>query len=360
MPYGNLMITNSIKLTLLQVLTTTLAIAEPLIQPGDHVAIVGNTFADQLRCYGYFETRLVQQCPGISLRNLGWAGDTVTVGERPTNFPKEDETLRAHKTDVLLLCFGMGEALAGESGLAEFNQGLKERIQHYRAQQYNGSTAPRLILVSPIRGQDLGPLTPRFTEQANTRASITLLMQHQAKEAGIGFMDLFSAPMPEGKWTTNGIHLNDAGYRWISRIMMDQLFPDQPWQPSGFAGDWMQQPDLTDAYYALYIDDRRVTSAPQTAWNRGLSLSLPPDPKVETLRAAIIEKNAQFTYSWKALNQVHIVGERKNSNSGRALPEEVVAFHQLTIDHEQALQKLVPDARNRSVKLLPDPERKQP
>ena len=52
-----------------------------MIRPGDSVAIVGNTFADQMRKHGYFETLLRQrvQGEGVSFRNLGWPGDTLTA-----------------------------------------------------------------------------------------------------------------------------------------------------------------------------------------------------------------------------------------------------------------------------------------
>ena len=52
------------------------------------------------------------------------------------------------------------------------------------------------------------------------------------------------------------------------------------------------------------------------------------------LRESIITKNKQFLYSWRALNQVHIVGERKKSPSGKALPGEVIEFAKLTGKHE--------------------------
>jgi lysophospholipase L1-like esterase len=333
----------------------------PLIQPGDHVAIVGNTFADQLRKYGYFETLLAQECPGISVRNLGWAGDTVSLRERPTNFPREDETLAAHKTDVILLSFGMSEAFAGPAGIEPFKTDLEKRVHHYKEQRYNTRTPPRLILVSPIRGQDLGHRTPRFSAQVKERALYTLAMKHLAADENIGFMDLFTSVLPaDQRLTTNGIHLNEAGYRWISRRMIGQVFPDQPWQPTGFAGDGLIARDLAPGYHALYLDDKRVTTATHEDWARGMALELPADPQVEKLRTAIVDKNAQFTFSWKALNQVHIVGERKKSNSGRALPEEVLAFNQLTLEHEAALQALIPETRIHSWKLLPDPERTLP
>ena len=50
------------------------------------------------------------------------------------------------------------------------------------------------------------------------------------------------------------------------------------------------------------------------------------------------DKNLQFTYSWKALNQVHIVGERKKSRSGQALPNEVIEFYRLAKRKDEALR----------------------
>ena len=78
----------------------TFASAEAPIQPGDRIAIIGNTFADQLRIHGYLETLLLQQTrqDPVSIRNLGWGGDMLTARDRPTGFPAEAATLTAQKT----------------------------------------------------------------------------------------------------------------------------------------------------------------------------------------------------------------------------------------------------------------------
>ncbi|MFT5106457.1 MAG: hypothetical protein ACI9UA_002080, partial [Pseudoalteromonas tetraodonis] len=81
-------------------LAASYAHAESPIRSGDRIAIVGNTFADQLRIHGYLETLLRQQSD-ISVRNLGWAGDMLTARDRPTGFPTEESTLTEHKTDVI-------------------------------------------------------------------------------------------------------------------------------------------------------------------------------------------------------------------------------------------------------------------
>ena len=84
----------------------------------------------------------------------------LTARDRPTGFPTEESTLTAHKTDVIIACFGMGESFAGEKGLEEFKSQLKALIDSHTGKKYNGKSKVRLILVSPIAYEDLGKLTP--------------------------------------------------------------------------------------------------------------------------------------------------------------------------------------------------------
>jgi hypothetical protein len=66
------------------------------------------------------------------------------------------------------------------------------------------------------------------------------------------------------------------------------------------------------------------------------------------------DKNQQFVYGWKALNQVHIVGERKSSPSGQALPAEVIAFKRLADEQDEALlRRPVPLALTHTWQLTP-------
>ncbi len=92
-----------------------LAKADSPLLPGIRIAIVGNTFADQLCSHGYLETLLLQHWreEPVSIRNLGWAGDMLSARDRPTNFPTEESTLRDHQTDVIIACFGMGGVFRG-------------------------------------------------------------------------------------------------------------------------------------------------------------------------------------------------------------------------------------------------------
>ena len=371
--------------------------AESPVRPGDHIAFVGNTFADQLRSHGFLETLLLQRSAGnpVSIRNLGWAGDMLTVRDRPTNFPTEASTLEAHKTDVIIACFGMGESFAGESALVEFKNNLIAFIASHHAKKYNGKSAARLVLVSPIAYENLGARTPRWQERNREIASYTQLMNETATNAGVPFIDLYgpTAELMKGKntpkLTDNGINLNDYGYWCVSRTLADALLPGEaPWllsvdaktgRASGrganisdvkskgkmlsFAVQELAWPslaapvkgqghsqlkrnldqliikNLAPGNYRLVVEGKPVATASHIQWAAGLGLnSTPAHVNLESYRKSIYDKNAHFVYSWKALNQVHIVGERRKSPSGRALPAEVIEFNKLTNQKDKALE----------------------
>ncbi len=385
--------------------------AESPVRPGDHVAFVGNTFADQLRSHGYLETLLLQRSAGnpVSIRNLGWAGDMLTARDRPTNFPTEASTLAAHKTDVIIACFGMGESFAGESGLAEFQNQLNAFIASHRTRKYNGKSVVRLVLVSPIAHENLGARTPRWQERNREIAVYTHLMNETATKAGVPFVNLYgpTAELMKGKstpkLTDNGINLNDYGYWCVSRALADALLPGSaPWVLSVDAKsgkstgrgarisqakftntalaftvqelawpslaapgkgqvhpqlkrnlDQLSIKNLKPGNYRLVVDGKPVATASHIQWAAGLGLnSTPAHADLESYRKSIYDKNAHFVYSWKALNQVHIVGERRKSPSGRALPAEVIEFNKLTNQKDEALRSGI-RLKSREWRLVP-------
>ena len=389
------------------------AMASPLaaadaapIRPGDRVAIVGNTFADQLRIHGYLETLLLQHSEDdpILIRNLGWGGDMLTARDRPTGFPSEESTLAAHRTDVIIACFGMGESFAGEAGIDGFKRDLADFIASHQGKRYNGETEVRLVLVSPIACENLGRLTPTHERRNGELEAYTRAMAGVAQATKVPFVDLFETTrylMEESEGpslTTNGIHLNPFGYWAIGRILFDNLVADgeggkasQPWElridaksgdgsgrgveigvldrkagrlrfeveektgptpppPTGEAlpaqlgdhRDTLVVTNLQPGNYTLSIDGESTVTANHEAWAQGVPVDASPAHRmVEDLRAAINDKNLQFTYGWKALNQVHIVGERRKSPSGQALPAEVVEFDRLAKQREAELPDLI-------------------
>jgi len=390
------------------------ATADPPIRPGDHIAIIGNTFADQLRAHGYLETLLLQRFRDdpVSIRNLGWGGDMLSARDRPTGFPSEESTLTAHETDVIIACFGMGESFAGESGLEAFRSQLRSFTSSHVGKIYNGQSQVRLILVSPIAYEDLGRLTPNPDQRNRQLEAYTHAMQEVAAENHVPFVDLFQASRylmdePTGpQLTSNGIHLNPYGYWAISHTFCDQLLADasfssrQSWllridvatmssdargveltelaadqsrlsfqvmeksapmvrPPTDqqlppqldFVRDTLVVENLQPGNYRLTVDREAVVTAAAEAWSEGVAVDTSPAHKAaEEYRAAINDKNLQFTYSWKALNQVHIVGERRTSPSGKTLPKEVIEFNRLAKERDRALSRGV-ELRTRNWRL---------
>lgn len=381
------------------------------IRPGDRIALVGNTFADQLRMYGYLETLLLQRSSGkpVSIRNLGWAGDMLSARDRPTNFPTEETTLSAHKTDVIIACFGMGESFAGEAGLESFKQDLQDFIMSHKGKTYNGKTEVRLVLISPIAYEDHGKRTPNWERRNRELSAYTRAMNTVAAKAGLPFVDLnrptsdlmedYSAP----KMTGNGVNLNDYGYWCVSRTLADALLPGaKPWRLNVDAGaatgsgkgveisdinrigqgirfdvvekswpslgapvngnvhrrldanrDRLTVRNLPAGDYQLNIDGKPTATASAKQWSEGMPITDSPSHQaLEEYRDAIYDKNVNFVYSWKALNQVHIVGERRKSNSGRALPAEVIEFNKIANQKDAALAKGI-ELKTREWRLTP-------
>jgi lysophospholipase L1-like esterase len=389
---------------------------DAIIKPGDHIAIIGNSFADMMRKHGFFETLLLQNHEDVSVRNLGWAGDTLTIRQRPTNFPTEDQTLTSHQTDLIFVCFGMGESFDGEAGLDSFNTNLSKLVSHYQSQKYNGASAPRLVLVSPIAYENLGEITPAAEQRNQDLAAYTAVMENVATEHDTAFVDLFTPTLAlAGKedsphLTTNGIRLNEYGY-WIASHFLAQAFlPDaSPWlieidaagnkheatgltlsgleatsgglqfkvqepgwasppppalsthAPLPFNRDRLAIRNLEPAYYTLTVDGEPVATATHEEWARGVPVDASPAHReADQYRHAVNDKNNQFFYSWRALNQVHIVGERKSSPSGQSLPAEVIEFNQLADEGDESLRTTNPPAKTREWKLIANPEKKLP
>ena len=389
--------------------------ADSPIRPGIRIAIVGNTFADQLRSHGYLETLLLQHWKEepVSVRNLGWAGDTLSIRDRPTNFPTEESTLKEHQTDVIIACFGMGESFDGDAGVANFETDLKAFIASHRGKQYNGESEVRLILVSPIAYEDLGELTPKVASRNRDLKRYTQAMKIVAAGEGVPFVDLYEpskalmADSESNPLTINGIHLSEYGYWAVARILYEGFVENAPgnkkWQltidakakkgegdglrvsklssirrelsfqvteesspslapptnrdlPTALAQrrDSMTVKNLQPGKYVLMVDGERVASATHEEWAEGVAIDDSPTHRdAESFRAAVNDKNQQFIYSWKALNQVHIVGERRNSPSGRTLPAEVIAFKKLADQKDEALNRGI-ELKTREWRLIPD------
>jgi lysophospholipase L1-like esterase len=213
----------------------SVAAADPprlVLNPHDHVAIIGNTLADRMQHFGHFETLLQHRFAAHELvvRNLGFSGDELTIRLRSAGFGSPDDHLKACQADVVLAFFGYNESFAGAEGLAKFKQDLAEFIKHTLGEKYNGKTAPRLILFSPIGHENLGDRNlPDGTANNARIEQYTTAMAEVGAQHKVPLVDLFAPTAKlyeqfDQPLTINGIHLNERGDRELATIIDRALF----------------------------------------------------------------------------------------------------------------------------------------
>ncbi len=197
----------------------------------DHIVFIGNTFAERMGLFGDFETLLAARFPEhqFVFRNMGWSADTLRSQPRPLNFGDMDSHLTDAKADVIVLCFGMNESFDGAAGLARFERDLRDMIDRLRDHQYNGSSAPRLVLVTPIPHERLGGKLPDPAAHNEQLKNYSGAMRKVAAEKRAPLVDLFTSVAPlmadpaAEPLTFNGIHLTQYGDWAVAQMMMDQL-----------------------------------------------------------------------------------------------------------------------------------------
>ncbi len=209
--------------------------AEPKLKlnQGDHVVYIGNTLADRMQHHAWLETYLHALHPeaDLTFRNLGFSGDEVTTRPRSANFGDPDQWMAKCEADLVFCFFGYNEALRGEADLKKFEADLAAMIEKMSQQKYNGESAPRLVIFSPIAHENLGsPHLPNGSENNRKLAMYTEAMRKICKAGNVQFVDLFSMTQElyaaaEKPLTMNGIHLLDHGNRLVAQQVLKALYP---------------------------------------------------------------------------------------------------------------------------------------
>jgi glucose/arabinose dehydrogenase/azurin len=254
------------------------------LQPNDHICIIGNTLAERTQYDGWLETVLHARFPKHELvfRNLGFSGDEIATRLRSKNFGTPDEWLSGlgqpiggyednrfagtnTKADVIFAFFGYNESYAGRAGLDTFKKQLGEWLTHTLAQKYNGKSAPRVVLFSPIAHEDLGnPDLPDGKENNQRLEIYTKAMAEVAAASKVTFVDLFTPSRrlyetTKAPLTMQGVHLNAEGGRLIAQAIDRALFGEAPKQTEDYFAKlrsavleksqlWFHRYRVTDGY----------------------------------------------------------------------------------------------------------------
>jgi lysophospholipase L1-like esterase len=267
--------------------------------------LLGNTLAERMQVYNHFETLLATRFPELKLtvRNLGWSGDTITLQPRPLNFGTTPTHLHRQKADVIFAFFGLNESFDGEGGLQAFERELEAYLRGHLAARYNGTSPPRIVLVSPIAHEKLARL-PRVDVEGRNRelARYTEAMRRAAARAGVAFVDLYAPTrrvMEAGGTpiTINGIHVNEDGDRMVARLLLE----------------------------GLGLGDRlRMAGAGEVK-------------RLDRLRETIRDKNEQFFYRFRPVNAEYVVGRRVEPFGSVNFPPEMKQLDEMVAERDRRI-----------------------
>ncbi|WP_210709074.1 PVC-type heme-binding CxxCH protein [Maribacter dokdonensis] len=296
------------------------------IKPHSSIVLIGNNLGSRMMEYGSLETEFHLRYPTDSLfiRNMCDAGDTP--GFRPNsgrvspwafpgaeNFQTElaqnsgsegefetpDEWLTRLKADIVLAFFGYNESFEGAEGLDNYKKELDAFIKHSLKQRYNGTTAPQLVLISPIAFEDLSDhidVTNGQLENKNLNL-YTAAMSEVAKANNIPFINVFEASK---KWfkntnddfTIDGSQMNKVGYETFAKFLADQLTGNT----------------------SVKLENKRVA-----------------------IKEAILEKNFYWHNDYKIPNGVHVFGRRHAPYGPDNYPYEIRKTRELTAIRDTAI-----------------------
>lgn len=275
---------------------------------GDRIVLIGNTLLERLQHFGHLEAMLQQTFPEHELvfRNLAWSADTADLQPRPANFADLDQHLTHERADVVLAAFGFNESFAGVDGVDDFRHSMTSFVTSLKSKAFNGQSAARIVLISPIANENTAQVTAADRNNTNLRL-YTEVLRSVAEEQNVGFVDVFHPTLEamrksERDLTINGIHLTEDGYEVFSRLVT-----------AAIAGK------STDAS--------------------------------DQLRTAIVDKNRQFFRRYRPLNTFYYTGGRNKQYGYLDFLPAMRNFDMMVQNRDQRIWRL---AQGKPVPAKPD------
>lgn len=301
----------------------------PLLRSGDRIVLVGNTLLERARLYGQLETQLQiaagSDANGITLRNLGWSGDSV-FGDARSYFGPPSEgrerlsrTLGEIKPTVALLCYGTGAAMSADQGWTRENAHADTSAAGYEASRElflsgyqalldqirsaSGDGLREIVLLSPPPLENLGDPLPDQVENNRRLGGFRDGIRELAKKNSLRFVDLFAAlggdafqgEVAKPALTEDGVHHSEAGHAVIARELAKGL-----------------------GYAESVLPDR-------------------DRPAYAKLRAAVIEKDRLFFHRWRPANETYLFLFRKHEQGQNA--KEIPMFDPLIAAQEEKIEE---------------------
>ena len=368
------------------------------LRKGDRVVFMGDTFAEREAMFGYLETMLHAQFPEhkLTFRNLAYSADTPAVlladlkgtmeynhgSNRALNFRTMPEHLADAKADVIFLCLGMAASLEGRQKADDFARDLEALLKAYGEKQFNGKAPPRFVLVGPIAHENLGGAYPDPGEHNERLALINDAMKRVAQTNKIPFVELFR-PMANlmekntgDRFTFNGIHLTQYGYWAAAQIFIEQLGFQVPRFQIEYRGPLDNQiqydpgkdracpppPPLGSMVHPVILGKQNslkwaevnvprvvleIDGKPFASFTRdelrktGYYMASPDHASSEKLRHAIVARNTEFFYKFRAVNGEYAYGRRFKPFGVVNFPGEMKKLDDLCGELDQQIHSLI-------------------
>ncbi|HEX6227363.1 MAG TPA: PVC-type heme-binding CxxCH protein [Chryseolinea sp.] len=292
-----------------------------------HIVLIGNNLGSRMMNFGHFETEMHLRYPDslLFIRNMCDGGNTpgfrphasrvspwafpgaekyqtelANYSDSQGHFETEDQWLTRLQADIIIAFFGYSESFQGEKGLQNYKNELDAFIKYTLNQKYNGKSAPRLVLISPIAFENLSEkfdLPDGKVENRNLELYAGA-MQEVASVNNVDFVDVFT---PSSEWfktsdhalTIDGSQLTEEGYQKFSKLLADEIFGS-------------------------------VTAA---------------EAHRDLVREAVLEKNWMWHNDIKIPNGVHAYGRRFNPYGPENYPAEIQKIREMTAIRDEAIWK---------------------
>lgn len=202
--------------------------------PGERIAFVGNSLAEKMNLYGFFEAKLHAAFPDkrLVVRNFARPADEVVVRQRPGNYELLDDPLYHFSPDTVFCFFGFNESYAGESQTESFVQSYVNFLEQF-AQRYTrdetGSKV-RFVLVAPIAFEDTNdPLLPDASPINQRIAAYSQAHRQVAALTGWPVVELYQETKTafdaqKGcQFTLAGFQVNEKGASLVADILCEKL-----------------------------------------------------------------------------------------------------------------------------------------
>ena len=178
----------------------------------ERIALVGNSLAERMNLYGWFETLLHTadfRDEELVVRNFGRPADEVGLRQRANDYTALDDPLLAFGPDTFFCFFGYNESFAGPAGVEKFKADYEKFLQDY-GRTYprdDKGTPPRFVLDLADRRWNR-PATRLLPDDKAVNENLKLYAEavgEVAKEHGLAFVDL--SP-PRRRFQPAGLHIS--------------------------------------------------------------------------------------------------------------------------------------------------------